>query len=319
MSKYTFYSLNSKLYDQMLKDIKDAASYVYLETYLFQNDAIGREVLALLIKKAKEGVRVKILLDSIGSLYLTRRHFKELVSAGGEIAFFKKIRFGSKLWKDLNQRDHRKILVIDDRVAFVGSSNIVENFKNWRELNVRIENSTCHLFREIFLQMFDLAKTHYYSKRKAVKAIKTKEYEIIRDVPSLLYRPVRNRVLEMIRHSKSKIWIETPYLVPEMKMIRELMFARRRGVKIKIILPEYADHKSPDVLNKHYLAKLCRLGIDCLLYVDRPLHSKLVVADGEKFLFGSANMDYRSFILQFEIALYGKGGELLDGVKRHFK
>ncbi len=317
MKNFEIFNDNSKLYDKMLKDISEAKEYIYLETYIFCNDNIGRKFRDAIEKKARENIDVKILLDDFGSP-INNKFFQDLISLGGNVKFFKKFKFCLKIIDKNNHRNHRKLLIIDDKIAYIGSSNISEKTLDWREINIRIESGIAKLFRRAFLKNFSISNKHIFRKKMHIAPLKYNGLEIIRDAPSIKFRKIRNKKIKLIKKAKKQILIETPYFLPDRKLRKALKKAAKKGVEVKIILPKKSDVKIIDILCAKYFGALHKNGINIYFYGPKILHSKLMIVDGENFSVGSANLDFRSMLFQFEINLFGKNKAMADELKNHF-
>jgi len=310
--KYKIFSDPEKAYKKMLSDIRAAKEEVLLETYIYSNDSVGRNFRDLLIRKASSGVRVKLLLDAWGS-GVNKNFFKNLIVAGGEVRFFRKFRYALKIFNANHERNHRKLLLIDGKISYVGSMNITESCFNWRELVFRIDGDLSRTLRRSF--RWTWRRFRLFGIR-SVKRVSHEDFVVLQDAP--LGRNITEASYKrLIRHAKKEVLIETPYFVPPMGVRKVFRKAIKRGVKIKIIMPYRSDVLLVDIFRNRHLGKLHRLGIE-LYYYPRQLHSKLLIIDNEYFLFGSSNLDYRSFRHQYEINLLGKNVDIISDLKKYF-
>ncbi len=316
MDNYRVFDNNIDLYSSMLQDIRNAKKYVYLETYVFGKDKIGGKFRDALVKKARQNVEVKVLLDGLGSM-LVKKSFYDLKKAGGKIRFFMKFKLSAKLIKKNMSRDHRKLLVIDDHIAYIGSANTCERYLKWRELTLRMEGDISKLFKEAFLENFIIAGKKLPKKEIPHKTLYYKDYEIIRDIPSGTHKKIRSRKLEILRNAKKEVFIVTPYFVPDEMLREELIRAARRGADVRIIIPKRCGVFIVDMLRQRYLGELHSNGVK-IYYHDTMIHAKMMLVDSRIFSLGSCNMDYRSFILHYEINLIGTNKRLVEDVRKHF-
>jgi cardiolipin synthase len=313
MEKYVVMSNSEKIYEQMLLDIKFSQKEIFLETYIFDDDVIGKSFRDILIKKSLDGVRVRLLIDSFGSS-IRKKFFKKLIDAGGEVRFFRELRYALRWFNANHERNHRKLLLIDQKISYIGSINITKKSLKWRELVLRIESPLTNAFRRLFLRTwkyFNLFTT------KKMRKISYNEFEVIPDFPSKIDRPTEKRYRKLIMNAKNEILIETPYFIPSSIIRGALKKAVLRGVSVKIILPRHSDLKLVDVLRSRYLGMLYRIGVK-MFYYPNVLHSKLLIVDNNFFLLGSSNLDYRSFIHQYEINLLGRDKKILKDLKKYF-
>jgi cardiolipin synthase A/B len=305
-------------YNLMLNDIAQAREYIYLETYKFANDHMGVRFRDALTRKAREGVRVKILIDSWGKGPVSETFFTDLIKLGGEVKFFEKIKINSDIFTRGHRRDHRKIVVIDDSISYIGSANITGYNLNWRELCLRIEGELAVPFKKVFLENFN-AFNPYIITNKATfsRTIKHGFFEIIRDVPSFQFQRLKKRYTQLIRKAESSVVIETPYFLPGFLLRKAMTDASTRGVSVTVIMPKHSDVRMIDILRNKYLGLLHKAGIKLLFYLPHNLHAKLLLIDGEVFSISSANFDYRSFRYQYEVALIGSDPEILRQLHDH--
>lgn len=305
-------------YNLMLNDIAQAKEYVYLETYKFANDHMGIRFRDALTRKAQEGVKVKVLIDSWGRGPVSESFFAGLTQLGGEVKFFEKIKINSDIFTRGHRRDHRKIIVIDNAIAYIGSANITGYNLNWRELCLRIGGELAVPFKKVFLENFN-AFNPYIITNKATfsRTIKLGSFEIIRDVPSFQFQRLKKRYTQLIRKSESSVVIETPYFLPGFLLRKAMIEASNRGVEVTVIMPKHSDVGMVDLLRNKYLGLLHKAGIKLLFYLPHNLHAKLLLIDGATFSISSANFDYRSFRYQYEVALIGNEPDILRQLNDH--
>ncbi|MDD3877575.1 MAG: phosphatidylserine/phosphatidylglycerophosphate/cardiolipin synthase family protein [Bacteroidales bacterium] len=314
---FNFYDEPLTFYNVMLDDIRKASQYIFLETYKFANDAIGIKFRDALVRKAKQGIRVIILVDSWGTS-VAESFFSEIKENGGEVKFFKKLKLSIDFLSRNHLRNHRKILVIDDKISYVGSPNITGYSINWRESVLRIENELSLQFKKIFLEDYSLSKKYFPNKRKFTRGIKQGDFEIVKDLPSSVFQPTRKKFLSLIRNAKKEIIIETPYFLPGSTIRKALINAAERGVLITIITPLHSDVELFDILRNRYLGLLFKNNIIIFQYYPDNLHAKLMLVDNETFCIGSSNFDYRSFRFMHEINLLGKNKNIIFLIVNHF-
>lgn len=314
--EYTFYDDPLRFYNAMLNDILGARKYVYLETYRFNNDSIGIKFRDLLTRKCRQGVDVKILMDSWGTS-LPSVFFAETVKCGGEVRYFKKIKFFWDFFTKNHRRNHRKMLIIDDRISYIGSANLTEYSLNWRESMLKVTSDLAIPLKKIFLQDFRQYNRYVFEKISDIRRITHGKMQIIRDVPSMTRQRIRKKYLEIFRTATNEIVIETPYFLPGFIIRKTLMDACKRGVTVKVLIPMNSDVALIDILRNRYLGILSRGGVDIYYYLPHNLHAKLILVDDEAFAIGSTNFDYRSFRYQHEIALVGQDESVISQIRAH--
>ncbi|MBN1198733.1 MAG: hypothetical protein JXA23_05225, partial [Bacteroidales bacterium] len=219
-----------------------------------------------------------------------------------------------------HRRDHRKILVIDDEICYMGSANITGYNMNWRELVIRFKGGIAKTFGKIFEQNFE-AFNPYYIKNKLSysRNMKYGEYEIVRDVPSIPLQRLKKKYTQLIRSARESVLIETPYFLPGFLLRKALMDAGKRGVDVKVIMPKHSDVRMVDILRNKYFGMMHKSNVRLLFYAPHNLHAKLIIIDRSTFSISSANFDYRSFRYQYEIALIGHEPGILAQLDLHVK
>lgn len=299
----------------MIHDIKKAKKFIYLETYIYTRDKVGKEFREILTKKAKEGVKVKLLLDGWGSS-ADKRFFRELIKNRGEVRYFREIRYFTWMFKKNHERNHRKLLLIDGKISYIGSMNITASCLDWRELVLRIEGMMTYAFRKSFLHNWD---TYGAFGTRRLNTIVHKGFEILLDVPAHPRRDTHKKYVEMLKRAKKEISIVTPYFVPSLSVIKALSDAVKRKVKVTLIIPKRSDVRTADILRDIYLGKLFLSGINIKYFYPRKLHAKLLVVDNTFFLLGSSNVDYRSFLHQYELNLFGTDEKIINLLEKYFE
>ncbi len=305
----------------MLNDIKAAKKQILLQSFKFGNDSIGKKFLTELCKKAQEGVAVYLLLDAFGCIKLKDDFFSQLINYGGKVKFFKKIVFSFDFIQKNHRRNHRKLLIIDNKITYIGSSNITDYCINWRENCLRINDIISNKFRKIFFDNFDIAdfKVKTKKNKKALaRKYKIGHFEIICDVPGLHQLPTKNKVINLINEAKRSIIIASPYFLPGRKINKAIKSALERNVKVKVIIPEHSDVKLFDMIRDRNLGRYYNLGVDIHYYTVNNLHAKLFLVDDEIFMLGSSNFDYRSFFYMYEINLLGDNKNIISQINDYF-
>ncbi len=303
------------IYHSMLNDIENAQHSIYLETFRFENDPIGIKFRNLLSKKAKQGLEINILVDDWGTS-VSEKFFKEIIYFGGHVKYFKKLRLALNFFSVNHERDHRKLLIIDDKISYISSINVTNYNLNWRESALRIKGDLSISLKEVFLQNFHLKNSYKFDKRKYTQPIHCGQLTIIPDVPSVRITPIRKKLLEMIRNASSFIHIETPYFLPTYLLREALMRAAKNGVKVEIVTSLRSDVTVVNIYRQRYFGKLYEAGVKIYFYQPSNLHAKLMVCDNN-FYIGSSNFDYRSFRYQFEVGLFGKNALIMNELNKY--
>lgn len=313
---FQYFSDPLKFYTAMLEDINQAKKSIYLEMYRFAHDVIGEKFRDALTRKSKEGIQIKLLLDAWGTSSNTT-FFSEMLRNGAEIRFFKRLKWSINWMASHHSRNHRKMLIIDDEITYMGSANITAYSLNWRELVIRMKGPIARIFKRSFLQSRRIYNKLYFNTKTYSKVLTFQDFKLMRDVPSITRQRVKKKFEDLIRSAKKEIIIETPYFVPGFMLRKLLMDAAKRGVNVVIITPKQSDVNIVDVLRSKYLGMMHKSGIDMKFYLPYNLHAKLVLIDHTIFSVGSTNFDYRSFRYMHEIMLFGKDPGMISGFRQH--
>lgn len=303
----------------MIDDIEHAVKYIYIETFRVGKDEIGDRFRRALTKKAKEGVKVKILIDYWGAGPIDHDYFKNLIKYGGEVRFFEKIKYNSDIFTRGHRRNHRKLLLIDDIISYIGSSNLTAYNMNWRESILRMKGDITETFVKLFNQDFNGYNKYVFNSAYKTKLVKHNSFEIIRDTPSITRKPTNNKFIRLIKAAQYQITIETPYFLPGFMLRKSLMDAAQRGVDVNIVLPRRSDVTLIDILRNKYFGMLYKAGVNILFYKLNNLHAKMMLVDKKIFAIGSSNFDYRSFRYMYEITLIGDNRDIAKQVNSHMR
>lgn len=292
--------------------LRGATHHIHLEYYLFRDDRAGRRIAEVLAERAKAGVECRLLVDFIGSWGLSRRFFRGLKANGVEVAFFLPVLPWRGRWR-MNFRNHRKIAVIDGRIGFTGSQNIGDEYAGldpsfgvWRDTHLRVEGPVAQDLQEIFAEdwhygtRLHLAGNAYFPRLEAEEGSLA---QLLPSGPDLGVRVAQVTLHTLFAVAQREICIATPYFVPDEALLLALQSAAYRGVRVKLLLPEKGDHRLTAWAARSYYRDLCAAGVELCEYRLGMLHSKVVIVDGRCAVVGSANMDERSFRLNFEVSL----------------
>lgn len=299
-------------FESLIKDLEAAKDHIHFQYYILRLDTLGKRIMDILIRKAKQGVKVRVLFDDIGSRGLHVRHLKSLVEAGGEVAAF----FPAVLPlinPRLNYRNHRKIVVIDGRIGYVGGFNVGDEylglnkrFGYWRDTHLRIEGSAVHPLQTRFILDWNQASEKHniiYDERlfPAIPRKGSVGLQIVSSGPDAEWEQIKDGYLKMIFLAKEYIYIQTPYFIPDVSFLDALRIACLSGVDVRIMIPNKPDHMFVYWATISNVGKLLKAGAKVYIYENGFIHSKQIVVDDELSTVGTANIDVRSFKLNFEI------------------
>lgn len=313
-----FYTPGERFFEELLKEISLAERYIFLEYFIFGEGKMLTQILDILKEKAKNGVKVRIIYDDIGS-FLTLRDDFPLFLSGLGIECVKFNKFIPLISGIHNNRDHRKIACIDGTVAFTGGINISdeyinerERFGHWLDCAVKIKGAAAWSLTAIFLEnwCFATKRTEDFSIFLPVNTDETFFGGYVQpyaDSP-LDSEPISENVyLKLINGARASLDICTPYLIPSENILSALKIAAKSGVKVRIITPKRWDKRYVHVLTRSFYQELIDSGVEIYEYKHGFIHSKIFVCDGNTATVGTANLDYRSLYLNFECGtiLYG--------------
>lgn len=316
----TFFFNGSKKFSALIKEIKNAKKYVHLEYYLVRNDKYGEILKDVLIEKAQEGVEVRVLFDFYGSFFFLRKYQKLMQKAGVDVhSFFNPFRIFNHY--KLNYRNHRKIVIIDGKKAFLGGMNIGEEyvsggnkFQSWKDFHMMLEGEVVHQLQTIFIYDWYLTRKESIINKKYYPVniktnLKHKVIQAVHSGPDSERNAIKQAYFLMITNADKYVWIASPYFIPDESMITALKSAALGGVDVRIMIPSKSDkHHVPFNASRTYFEELMSAGVKIYEYLPGFMHGKMVVADGTIASIGTANFDIRAFQVNFEsnIVLYSK-------------
>lgn len=319
-TRVTYFPLGEDKYKELIKQLKAAEKFIFLEYFIIEDGIMWGSILDILKEKVNDGVEVRVMYDGSNTVQkLPYGYHKKLKKAGIKCKMFAPFKpFVSTYY---NNRDHRKIAVIDGKVAFTGGINLADEYINekqvyghWKDTAVMLEGDGVIGFTLMFLQMWNLDETDesygkyltsYYSVPADGYVIPYNDSPLDKDLVG------ENVYLDMINTAKDYVYITTPYLILDNEMISALTFAAKRGIDVTIIMPHIPDKKLIFDLSRTYYKRLLESGVKIFEYTPGFVHAKMFVSDGIKATVGTINLDYRSLYHHFEcgVYMYGTGAE----------
>ncbi len=303
-------------WEHLLKDLEQAEHFIFLEFFILGEGKMWNTVLEILERKVKQGVEVRLIYDDVGSVFILPKKYNEKIEAKGIkcVAFNRLVPL---LTLVLNNRDHRKIVVIDGKTAYTGGINMSDEYINythphgdhWKDAGIRIEGDAVWNFTVVFLQMWNMSRfteedySKYYYDRKE-KLPENGYVQPYVDTPFDNEVVGENVYLNMIGHARHYVYIFTPYLITDHAMFMELRLAAKRGVDVRIVTPGVPDKKMVYWLTQSNYQNLIEAGVRIYQYAPGFIHSKCVICDDETATVGTINFDYRSFYHHFECGVF---------------
>ena len=323
--------LNGEIkFPAVIAALEEARHHIHMEYYIFENDEIGNEIKNILVEKAKKGVKVRFVYDDLGSRSIRKQFLRELKEGGVEVFPFYKILFLA-FSNRTNYRNHRKIIVIDGCTGFVGGINVSDRYINkaehkqlfWRDTHVQINGPGVFYLQYLFICDWNFcANQHLPIEQDYFPRITGKKGDAYvqiaasgpdSDSPTIMYS-----LVETIITARDELQITSPYFIPGQSILDAICVSALSGVKIKLLAPRVSDSVIVNAAAKSYYAEIMDAGVEVYLYKKGFVHAKTLVADGELAIVGSANMDHRSFELNFEVnsVIYHK--ELAQQLRKSF-
>lgn len=301
-----FYSHAGPAWETMLADCMTAERSIYLEQYIFYPGGIGQRFMDVFIEKARTGVNVRLLLDSVGSWTLMNnpKLVKKLTDAGVQIRWYNRVlphflhRTGSYFF-----RNHRKILLVDNKIAHVGGLNVSQIMADWRDTHARLEGPLVQIIKSSAKKLWYksmLSIPHVLNRFNPELLNGKEEFQFLPNSPAPGKRYVYLGILKAFKVARERIWITVPYFVPNLRLFHSLRRAVRRGVDVRIILPVKSDLPILDLAAHSYYGMALRSGIKLYTYLPSVLHAKVMICDNNWATFGSMNMDNMSFKFNLE-------------------
>ncbi|MFC4075359.1 cardiolipin synthase [Salinithrix halophila] len=298
-------------FDALLKDLEGAQHHIHLLYYIIRNDELGKKIAKVLAKKAREGVQVRVIYDDLGSRRLSKAFIRDLRLAGGEIEAFFPARL-PLINMRLNYRNHRKLVVIDGKIGYIGGFNIGNEylglnprFGYWRDTHLKIRGEAVHHIQSRFILDWNQASSHdlsfqdeYYPTSSSLGGVGA---QIVASGPDSEWEPIKNGYIKMILSAKKYVHIQTPYFIPDDSLLAALKIACLSGVDVSIMIPDKPDHPFVYWATYFNVGELLKAGGRVYIYQNGFLHAKTIVVDGKIASVGTANIDMRSFRLNFEV------------------
>ncbi len=323
---YKLITKDTEAYTRLMEEIEKATVSIELGTYVFSYDVTTKKILEALTKKASEGVQVKLLLDVVGSLgsYIWQKNFQALRDAGGEVEFF--IPIMSRPFQGyINLRNHRKIYLFDRKRLLSGGMNLSDEYlgeesstKRWDDVLYYLEGPAVFSFYEVFHNDWNYATGQSDPLELPLEAVESVGENIVQVVPSGPDIPtdaLYEGLLNTIYSCKKRIWIVTPYFVPDENIVQALIIAHHKGIDVKLITPKNSDHMIADLGRSPYMRELDAIGVDVILYEGEMLHAKAILFDDMGGMIGSVNIDNRSLFLNYEIVTFAYSPQLIDSIE----
>ncbi len=307
-NKIDVFAEGENIFESMFEAIRNAKNHIHIEFFIFEDDNISNKLRELLIEKSKEGIRVRMIYDYLGSYNLSKNYLRSLREAGVYCKPFLPLRLRLRRSK-INYRNHRKLIVVDGVVGFTGGVNIADRYIHgselgkWRDTMVRIEGAGVHGIQKLFLIDWYFVEQKIITDAKYFPAPRKFDDNIIQVVssgPDTDWQAIMQGICAAIMSAKKYIYIHTPYFMPNELVSGCIQMAALSGIEVCLMIPEKSDSRFANLSTKTFLEEVMEAGVRVFLYTAGMLHSKAIVIDDTVSIVGSTNIDERSFAQNFE-------------------
>jgi cardiolipin synthase A/B len=307
-------------YAAILAEVARASDHIHLEYYIWEPDTIGTRLRDALVERARAGVKVRMLVDGTGSSHLRRKFLRPLRDAGVEIAWFNPVRLRTLRRRRADFRSHRKIVVCDGRVGFTGGMNITDVHSAelspayWRDTHVRITGPAVWPIQRVFFEDWAFAAEELLEITPQTapppECDGDQLVQIVASGPDASTFAIHKMFFGLINHARRRLWLTSPYFVPDDALLTALITAALRGVDVRVLVPRRGDSRLVDLAARSYFPELAEARARIYEYEPRFIHAKTLVCDDDIAVVGTANFDNRSFRLDFELAavIFGASG-----------
>lgn len=309
------YTTGHEIFDSLFRDLEAAQKHINIEFYIIEEGAVGNYLHDILVRKAEQGVEVRVLYDYVGGFRLPIEWRNSLKKAGVKINSF----LSAKSLLDLqyiNNRNHRKLVIIDGKIAYTGGVNIADRYRLgnhlglWRDTFIKVEGAAVEALQKAFLVDWDFVDKEKIILSDYVEKREQQGNEIVQIVtsgPDNDWLNMLNGIVAAINRARDSVWIHTPYFIPPDPLMQAMESAALSGVDVRLMLSEKSDSIVVSAAGRSYIDQLLSAGVNVYLYRSNFLHSKAIVIDGYLSIIGTANMDVRSFEQNFELAAFVYG------------
>lgn len=320
-TSWTIYPTNEDAWLSILHDCANAKKSIVLEQFIFTTDDFGQRLIDICAERAQNGVKVRFLWDAAGSFTFWGSSIaEELAAKGIELLFWKTLipsYFKAQNYRSWFLRNHRRTIVIDEKIGYTGSICVSDQMKNWRDINVHLEGPVVIEMQNAFDRMWGRAKSRLPMPKRLFA--NDKEFRYVTNYPAPGRRHIYSELVHSIKRARNYIYITTPYFVPTRRLAHAIRSAAKRGVDVRIILPEASDHYAVDLGARSFFHFLLSAGVRIFLYKSGAMiHSKAVVIDDDWSSVGTMNLDQISLLYNFEANIISTNRAFAEEIASHF-
>lgn len=308
-NKIKFYTSGKEKFEDLFREIRKARHHIHIQYYIYMDDSIGCRLRDLLVEKVAEGVEVRLMYDDVGSWKVKTRFYKDMEAKGIIVSPFLKVAF-PLLTSRVNYRNHRKVVIIDGEIGFMGGMNVADRYLDgindgvWRDSHFKLEGKAVHGLQTSFVIDWYSVRKEFLSSQKYFPNLKpcgNALMQIATSGPTGEFKEIHQGIFQAIMNAKKYVYIQTPYFIPTDVLLLAIQTAAIGGVEICLMIPEHSDTTFVHIASMSYIKQLLSARVKVYFFTAGFLHSKLMVIDDSLVITGSANMDVRSFEHNFEI------------------
>lgn len=303
------FSTGISKFETLKRDLQNAAKFINLQYYIFEDDEIGREIASILVERARAGVKVRVMYDHVGSFHVSSRFFKKLRDAGVEAYPFFKVTF-LPFASRVNWRNHRKIVIIDGEIGYIGGMNIADRyidggkkFPLWRDCHLRVQGPAVGTLQYSFVLDWAFMCNRLIDDECNPQPMGTIGVQSIAGGPMNQWNNIAHVFLRAILNARKRIFLQTPYFLPPETLLKALQNAALAGVDVRVMIPRRSDSWMLSYSSRSYITECLQAGIKIYFFEPGMLHSKVLIIDDDLSSVGSTNFDFRSFEHNFEANL----------------
>ncbi len=318
-------------FTEIIRRLKKAKTFIHIEYYIFRSDRLGKLIMKILMAKAKKGINVLFIFDAAGSRKIASDDLLAMRAAGIKVQAFSPLKYGFFNQK-LNFRNHRKMIIIDGEIGFVGGLNVGVEYLGednrvgfWRDTHILLKGEAVYSLHMVFLLDWEYISgekilDRYSTAKKGISdGIIDGAVQVVATGPDTQQGLMSDFYYAMIASATKSIWIASPYFIPDESIRTALRVAAAKGIEVRIIVPEINDGFLTQYASRSYFSELLRYGVEIYLYKKGFLHQKVIIVDGNLATLGTANMDMRSFHLNFEVNVFMYGTSSIRDLVAHYE
>lgn len=316
---WEFFLSSKEAWEAMYKACESATKSIDFEQFIFYDDTIGKKFATLLMAKARGGLEVRLLADTVGSFpFVGSELATEMKKAGVHVHYFNYI----NPWKVSRIRywlfrDHRKLLIVDNKVAYIGGVGIGDKMGGWRDSHVSIEGPVVAECLEAYNHIWNISLNDKFIPYKKPRFV-SGGFMLATSAPHFRQRHIESIYIEALRNARHYAYITTPYFSPDRKLFRVMILAARRGVDVRLLVPANSDHTFTNKLADAHFAKALRAGVKIYKYPTNMMHSKVIAIDDDWASIGSCNLDDPSLFFNYELTLISVQPKFAETIRTQF-